>query len=130
MTRRLGWPGGSGGPQPLPSTVGGVEYAHNAFFSMVDRPVSRRVVNALPSFYEEPYMVTKRKEYPRVECEVCKKTYPKVRAWQRFCSDNCRLAGYKSTLERQMKDMEEELALMTEEVERLRARVAELERMG
>ena len=50
-------------------------------------------------------MVAKRKEYPRVECEVCKKSYPKVRAWQRFCSDNCRLASYRSTLERQMKDI-------------------------
>ena len=75
-------------------------------------------------------MVTKRKVYPRAECEVCNKTYSKVRDWQRFCSDSCRMESYKTTLERQMRELEAENVLLQEEVERLRARIAELEELN
>jgi len=72
-------------------------------------------------------MVTKRKVYPRAECEVCNKTYSKVRDWQRFCSDSCRMESYKTTLERQMRELEAENALQAKRIEELEALLAKVE---
>lgn len=75
-------------------------------------------------------MVTKRRSYPKGTCESCGKEYLKVRDWQKYCSDYCRLESYKAVSDRQMRDLEQENEMLTQEIKRLRDRVEELEGKG
>lgn len=53
-------------------------------------------------------------------CQTCGKSFQPARAWAKYCSAECKNQYYKK----------ERLVLLEAENERLRARVAELERMG
>lgn len=60
-------------------------------------------------------------------CVECGNAFKPARHWQRFCSDSCRYANRTNAGQRQIAELERELAFLLEENERLRARIADLE---
>ena len=56
----------------------------------------------------------------QIPCQNCGELFQPKRAWAKYCSPECKSQYYKK----------DEIARLKEEVERLRARIAELEELN
>jgi len=74
----------------------------------------------------EKQKALKDKSYKQA-CEECQTLYHPTRYWQRFCSDACRYANRVSVTPQKALELEAENQMLLEEVDRLKARIAELE---